>query len=99
MTSPQDIGLEAIHVIKKYNQMVQKRTASIESYRNHKSNFDYSYQIKDLRIKMQKAKKIYCIDIMNFMYDLDKHGISYNGKIENIETADLIPFFLSVLNK
>ena len=99
MTTPPDIARDAIEEIKKYNKMIRKRNASIESYRNRKSNLDYSYYIQDLRIKMQKAKKRYYLNIMDFIYELDKQQISYKGEIENIQTTDLIPFFLSVLNR
>jgi hypothetical protein len=107
MTTPQDISRDAIKEIKEHNEKIRKRNLSIVLYQEEileqncilKQNI-YSENIRDLRSKIQKTQRIFIRNILDFLDDLDfNHNISYNGKIENLETADLIPFFISVLNR
>lgn len=103
MTS-QDIARYAIKEIKEYNEKIRKRNLSIVLYQNEISKQNcilkqdyYSENIRDLRIKIQKTKQRFCINIIDFLNDLDcNHDISYTGKIE---PENLMVFFVSVLNK
>ena len=102
--TPQDIARDAIKEIKEYNEKIRKRNLSIVLYQTKISQQNcilkqdyYSENIRDLRIKIQKTKQRFCINIIDFLNDLDcNHDISYTGKIE---PENLMVFFVSVLNK